>query len=137
MMALDASRNRAIVSLIRDRMKIMITNKINCKVSVILVMESTHGNNGPDNGSPEIKLDIVTVDLPELQEVVTMAIAKDKVMLAAQLAGGPCLVEDTSLQFHALGGMPGPYIKWFQDSLKSSGLYNILAAYDEGITTCL
>lgn len=53
----------------------------------------------------------VLVDLPEIQEVDTIAIAKDKALLAAQLANGPCLVEDTSLKFHALGGMPGPYIK--------------------------
>lgn len=27
--------------------------------------------------------------------------------------------------------MPGPYIKWFQDSLKSHGLWNILAEYED------
>ena len=27
--------------------------------------------------------------------------------------------------------MPGPYIKWFQQTLKSEGLYNILAAYPD------
>jgi inosine triphosphate pyrophosphatase len=80
---------------------------------------------------------IIKVDLPEIQEVNTEAIAKEKALLAAQLAGGPCLVEDTSLQFHALGGMPGPYIKWFQDTLKSEGLYNILMAYsDKSATAC-
>lgn len=70
-----------------------------------------------------LSLDLATVDvdLPELQEVDTLAIAKNKALLAAQLVNGPCLVEDTSLCFHALGGMPGPYIKWFQDTLKSEG----------------
>jgi inosine triphosphate pyrophosphatase len=58
-------------------------------------------------------------------------------MLGAQLAGGPCLVEDTSLQFTALGGMPGPYIKWFQDKLKSEGLYKILNAYDDKSATAV
>jgi inosine/xanthosine triphosphate pyrophosphatase family protein len=42
-------------------------------------------------------------------EVDTEAIAKNKAILAAQLAGGPCVVEDTSLEFTSLGGMPGPY----------------------------
>jgi Ham1 family len=68
-----------------------------------------------------VDLRVLTVDLPELQEVDTLAIAKNKALLAAQLANGPCLVEDTSLCFHALGGMPGPYIKWFQDKLKNEG----------------
>jgi inosine triphosphate pyrophosphatase len=84
-----------------------------------------------------VDLRTLNVDLPELQEVDTMAIAKNKALLAAQLVSGACLVEDTSLHFHALGGMPGPYIKWFQQSLKSSGLYNILAAYDDKSATAV
>jgi inosine triphosphate pyrophosphatase len=84
-----------------------------------------------------VDLRILAVDLPELQEVDTAAIAKNKALLAAQLANGPCLVEDTSLRFHALGGMPGPYIKWFQDSLKSEGLYKILAAYEDKSATAV
>ena len=51
-----------------------------------------------------VKLRVVKVDLPEIQEVDTEGIAKDKVILATQLANGPSLVEDTSLEFHALGG---------------------------------
>ena len=58
-----------------------------------------------------VKLRTVNVDLPEIQEVNTEGIAKEKALLGAQLAGGSCLVEDTSLKFHSLGGMPGPYIK--------------------------
>lgn len=50
----------------------------------------------------------------------TSLTAKDKALLAAQLANGPCLVEDTSLKFNALGGMPGPYIKVSQKH-KSNG----------------
>jgi inosine/xanthosine triphosphate pyrophosphatase family protein len=58
-----------------------------------------------------VRLRVVNVDLPEIQEVNTEGIAKEKVLLAAQLAGGPALIEDTSLMFKSLGGMPGPYIK--------------------------
>ena len=54
--------------------------------------------------TPSVKLRVVKVDLPEIQEVDTEGIAKDKVILATQLANGPSLVEDTSLEFHALGG---------------------------------
>lgn len=71
-----------------------------------------HGaTKGPTPETSLVDLNVLTVDLPEIQEVDTIAIAKDKALLAAQLANGPCLVEDTSLKFHALGGMPGPYIK--------------------------
>ena len=52
-------------------------------------------------------------------EINTEAVAKNKAIQGAQLAGGACVVEDTSLEFNALGGMPGPFIKWFQDKLGS------------------
>ena len=77
-----------------------------------------------------VNLRLLKVDLPEIQgksvfiyhfglcirsvvfltqntttttEVNTEAIAKEKALLGAQLAGGPCVVEDTSLAFEALG----------------------------------
>jgi inosine triphosphate pyrophosphatase len=31
--------------------------------------------------------------------------------VGAAKVGGPAMVEDTSLCFNALGGLPGPYIK--------------------------
>ncbi len=54
-----------------------------------------------------------------ISEISTEAVAKNKAIQGAQLAGGACVVEDTSLEFNALGGMPGPFIKWFQDKLGS------------------
>lgn len=97
-----------------------------------------HGaTRGPTPETSLVDLRVLRVDLPEIQEVDTMAIAKDKALLASQLAGGPALVEDTSLEFTALGGMPGPYIKWFQEKLQSQGLYNILAAYSDKSATAV
>ena len=70
------------------------------------------------------------VDLPELQgEPEDIAVEKAK--LAAVDIGGPTLVEDTSLCFNALGGLPGPYIKWFLDKTGHDGLNNLLAAYPD------
>jgi hypothetical protein len=76
-----------------------------------------------DAPHPRVRLRVLDVSLPEIQEVDTAAIAKNKCLLAAQMAGGPVLTEDTSLHFHALGGMPGPYIKWFQNTLKCEGTF--------------
>jgi inosine triphosphate pyrophosphatase len=70
------------------------------------------------------------VDLPELQgEVEEISMAKAS--LAAERVRGPVLVEDTSLCFNALGGLPGPYIKWFLDKTGHVGLNNLLAAYPD------
>ena len=50
------------------------------------------------------------IDLPELQGEPE-EISTEKCRLAAAQVGGPVMVEDTSLCFNALNGLPGPYIK--------------------------
>lgn len=105
------------------------------EVEKILAKHGAFNLTNPEDSM--VNLRIINVDLPEIQEVNTQGIAKEKALLGAQLAGGPCLVEDTSLKFHALGGMPGPYIKWFQERLKSDGLYKILTAYEDKTATAV
>ncbi|CAB1332006.1 unnamed protein product [Coregonus sp. 'balchen'] len=57
------------------------------------------------------------IDLPEYQgEPDEISIQKCKE--AAKQVDGPVIVEDTCLCFRALGGLPGPYIKWFLDKLR-------------------
>ena len=51
-----------------------------------------------------------SLDLPELQGEPE-DVAKEKCKLAAAQVNGPVMVEDTSLCFNALGGLPGVYIK--------------------------
>jgi len=40
-------------------------------------------------------------------------------------------VEDTCLCFNALGGLPGPYIKWFLKALQPSGLHRMLSSWED------
>eukprot|EP00457_Paulinella_chromatophora_P004306 gb/GEZN01004318.1/.p1 GENE.gb/GEZN01004318.1/~~gb/GEZN01004318.1/.p1 ORF type:complete len:399 (-),score=64.13 gb/GEZN01004318.1/:717-1913(-) len=70
------------------------------------------------------------IDLPELQGE-PLDISKEKCRHAALQVGGPVLVEDTSLCFTALKGLPGPYIKWFLDKLGHQGLNDLLAAHSD------
>jgi inosine triphosphate pyrophosphatase len=75
-------------------------------------------------------LENVKLDLPELQgEPEEVSIEKCK--LAAIQVNGPVLVEDTSLCFNALGGLPGIYIKWFLEKTGHVGLNNMLVAYTD------
>eukprot|EP00438_Fugacium_kawagutii_P021506 Skav226571 [mRNA] locus=scaffold1701:170412:171873:- [translate_table: standard] len=71
------------------------------------------------------------VDLPELQGASCKDIAVQKCKLAAEHVKGPVMCEDTSLCYHALKGLPGPYIKWFLESLGHEGLNKILAGYED------
>jgi inosine/xanthosine triphosphate pyrophosphatase family protein len=48
------------------------------------------------------------------------------------LRSGPALVEDTSLCFNALGGLPGVYIKWFLQKLGHDGLNRMLVVRPSG-----
>jgi inosine/xanthosine triphosphate pyrophosphatase family protein len=50
------------------------------------------------------------IDLPELQGEPE-DVSSEKCTLAARRVQGPVLVEDTSLCYNALGGLPGVYIK--------------------------
>jgi len=102
-----------------------------------MILNKHGATKGPTDNTSMVDLRMLNVDLPEIQEINTEAIAKEKALLGAQLANGPCVVEDTSLQFSALGGMPGPYIKWFQGSLGCEGLYNILYAYEDKSATAV
>ena len=77
----------------------------------------------------------VDIDLPELQGDA-MDIAREKCREAARRVGGACIIEDTSLCFNALNGLPGPYIKWFVDQLGNDGLYRLLAAHEDKTAYC-
>ncbi|KAM5148392.1 inosine triphosphate pyrophosphatase [Mantella aurantiaca] len=76
------------------------------------------------------KLVAKKIDLPEYQgEPDEISIHKCKE--AAKEVQGPVIVEDTCLCFNALGGLPGPYIKWFLEKLKPEGLHQMLAGFDD------
>lgn len=49
------------------------------------------------------------------------------------------MVEDTSLCFNAMGGLPGPYIKWFLQRLGHDGLNRMLAGFEDktGYAQCI
>ncbi|KAL2848454.1 inosine triphosphate pyrophosphatase-like protein [Aspergillus pseudoustus] len=69
------------------------------------------------------------VDVPEIQGTIE-EIAKEKCRHAAQVVGGPVLTEDTALEFHALKGLPGPYIKHFLEALGHEGLNKMLDSFE-------
>ena len=70
------------------------------------------------------------IDLPEYQGT-PQEVCQEKCREAFRQVKGPVIVEDTCLCFNALGGMPGPYIKWFLSALGPDGLPRILADFDD------
>ena len=53
-------------------------------------------------------------------------LAERKAQTAVKIIGGPVIIEDVSLCFNSLKGLPGPYIKSFVEKLGRQGLCNLL-----------
>lgn len=61
-------------------------------------------------------------DLPEIQEMDEQKIIAAKLVATFAHHPGPFVVEDSSLSFEALHGLPGPFIRWFMESMGLPGL---------------
>ncbi|CAK1549693.1 unnamed protein product [Leptosia nina] len=70
------------------------------------------------------------LDLPELQGEIE-EISIKKCQEAARRLNRPVFIEDTSLCFNALKGLPGPYIKWFLDKIHPEGLHQLLNGWED------
>ncbi|MBI5913387.1 non-canonical purine NTP pyrophosphatase [Candidatus Azambacteria bacterium] len=65
-------------------------------------------------------------ELPEIQEVDAKKIIEAKLQRARELREGGFIVEDTSLYFDCLCGLPGPLIKWFFRALGNEGIWHMV-----------
>ena len=59
----------------------------------------------------------VKLDLDELQSLDLNILIEHKVRQAYEKTQSPVIVEDSSFAFEALGGLPGPFIKFFVDNM--------------------
>jgi inosine triphosphate pyrophosphatase len=74
----------------------------------------------------------IKVDLDEIQSLDLKEIVQHKVRQAYEKVGRPVLVEDVSLEFTALGKLPGPFIKWFLEELSFEQVCRLLDSKDRG-----
>jgi non-canonical purine NTP pyrophosphatase (RdgB/HAM1 family) len=77
---------------------------------------------------PEIEQ--LEIDLPEIQENNAREIIKAKLLEGLKYKESELIVEDTSLYFDCLNGLPGPLIKWFMKKLGNKGLFEITKKFD-------
>ena len=64
----------------------------------------------------------MNLELPEIQSIDARAIIEAKLLEARKYTDKTIIVEDTSLHFDCINGLPGPLIKWFLETLKEEGL---------------
>ena len=69
------------------------------------------------------------INLTEMQSVDPKEIIKHKLNEAKKLMKGNLVVEDTSLYFECLNGLPGPLVKWFLKTVGNEGLAKMVEPF--------
>lgn len=82
----------------------------------------------------DIEIDSVDVDLPEIQSIDPEEIMADKAKRAYEATGNPVVVEDVSAGLEKLGGLPGPFVKFFIKKLGDDVLYQLAGIEGEPAT---
>ena len=71
-----------------------------------------------------------SLKLPEVQAKNVELVAKFKAQYAFNILKRPVLVQDSSFHIHALGGFPGPHVKYVNETLGPHGILRLM----EGVT---
>ncbi|MFM2339546.1 MAG: hypothetical protein RLZZ360_182 [Candidatus Parcubacteria bacterium] len=71
------------------------------------------------------------IDLPEIQSLDLETVAVAKAQAAYAIHKAPVLIEDIGLSFSALGGLPGPFVKWFLETVGNEGMCRMLDSYQD------
>lgn len=74
----------------------------------------------------DMDMEARALDIPEIQSMNLEEIVRAKVRAAFDAVGSPVIVEDVSFEIASLGGMPGPFIKFWAK----------LAGYEPALVVC-
>lgn len=72
-----------------------------------------------------VSFDHQDIDLPEIQSLDSTEIVIAKAVQAYSIVGKPVLVEDVTAGLDELGGLPGPFIKFFVKQMGHDALYQL------------
>lgn len=67
-----------------------------------------------------------SLDLIEPQAETALEVARVKAQQAFTLLKRPVLVDDSSFHIHALGGFPGPYVKYMNETVGAEGIVRFM-----------
>lgn len=85
-----------------------------------------------------LELDYQKINLDEIQSLDLKEIVKHKVIQAYEKIKKPVLVEDVSLEFKALGQLPGPFIKFFIEQMRGEDLCRLVDGKDrDAVAKCV
>lgn len=78
-----------------------------------------------------VSIDHRKLDLTEIQSMNLREIAEYKARQAYEITQSPVIVDDVSLEFAAMGGLPGPFVKYFVEHAGLEGMIAMLAGFDD------
>lgn len=75
---------------------------------------------------PEIEIETSILEIDEIQSMSLKEIAKKKAQAAFEILRRPVVVDDTGFYLDELKGLPGPFIKYFEDQFPNDSLIRLL-----------
>lgn len=87
------------------------------KLKDLVVVTSNIGKVGEINYILGANHKVSTIDIPEIQSLDLDEVITAKAKIAWQKIKKPVLVTDVSLEIEGLGGLPGPFVKFFLKTL--------------------
>ena len=105
-------------------------------MSIIFVTGNKYKHSEVQSVFADREIIMEDIDLPEIQGTDNEIILC-KAEHAKKIIKGKFMVEDSCLEYDALNGMPGPYVKWFLKSIGNEGLVKLLAGYDNKRATAI
>lgn len=73
------------------------------------------------------RLEAVEIDLPEIQSLDLHEVLRHKARSAAARVERAVIVEETGLELAALGGFPGPLVRWMLEAVGPEGIARLVA----------
>ncbi len=84
-----------------------------------------------------LKIKYQKLDLDEIQSLDINKIVEHKARQAFNIIKIPVLVEDVSLEFEELNGLPGPFIKFFVDNVPFEKICNLVKENRRATARCV
>jgi len=78
---------------------------------------------------PDLKQ--LKLDLEEVQSLDPKVVIEHKLAQAAAVHDGEFLIEDTSLELRCLQGLPGTFIKWFEETIGIEGIAALAMKHED------
>jgi non-canonical purine NTP pyrophosphatase (RdgB/HAM1 family) len=101
----------------------------------LVFVSSSHHKHREVEAILNTSVERIALDLPEIQGLDLVAVALAKARLAFERLGRPVLVEDTGLELTALGGFPGPLVRWLLQAAGAAALPAMLTGFADHSAT--